>query len=64
MSHNANGSLEIVDYFRRNSVENQNYPVEKFKNALWKTFGIFGEKSPKNGNASLGSDASAYWLTL
>lgn len=47
MSHHANGSLEIVDYFRRNSVENQNYPVEKFKNALWKTFGIFGEKVRK-----------------
>jgi hypothetical protein len=44
-------------------VENQNYPVEKFKITLWKTFRIFGEKSPKNGNASLGSDASAYWLT-
>ena len=47
MSHNANDSLEIVDYFRRNSVENQNYPVEKFKITLWKTFRKFGEKVRK-----------------
>ena len=30
---------------------------------LWKSVIIMGQKLSKNGNTSLGSDVSAYWLT-